>query len=230
MSQNQEKKWHKLSFNFHSFAENKYNHLLACLISMLLLISLFDGRFIFGSLFVSFSFFIVIILVLKTLDLSKKVKIYSQILAIISLIVNCINHISKNQQSNLIFSVMSYLIHITFIALAITIITVEIFNSDKVNTDTLKGGISIYLMTGILWYFFYEIILLIDGNAFSINVEKLESYKLIYFSYTSLTTVGYGDITPVNRFAMTLSNLEAIIGQMYPAIFISRLVSLYEKK
>ena len=103
-----------------------------------------------------------------------------------------------------------------------------ITESKKVTEDTLKGGISIYLMIGILWYMFYELILLIDVDAFSIQIENLETYKLVYFSYTTLTTLGYGDISPLNKLAMALANLEAIIGQMYPAIFIARLVTLYD--
>ena len=106
--------------------------------------------------------------------------------------------------------------------------TIKIFNSKKVTGDTVKGGISIYLMIGILWYMFYELILLIDVDAFSIQIENLETYKLVYFSYTTLTTLGYGDISPLNKLAMALANLEAIIGQMYPAIFIARLVTLYD--
>jgi len=48
----------------------------------------------------------------------------------------------------------------------------------------------------------------------------------MYFSLTTLTTMGYGDITPVNGIARSLSNLEALNGQLYPAILIARLVSL----
>ena len=50
---------------------------------------------------------------------------------------------------------------------------------------------------------------------------------MLYFSFTTLTTLGYGDITPVSKMTMTLSNVQAIIGQLYPAIFIARLVGLY---
>jgi hypothetical protein len=50
--------------------------------------------------------------------------------------------------------------------------------------------------------------------------------ELLYFSFTSLTTMGYGDITPVHPLARSLANLEALIGQLYPAILIARLVSM----
>jgi len=52
-------------------------------------------------------------------------------------------------------------------------------------------------------------------------------YRTFYFRFVTLTTVGYGDIVPINRVGMVMSNMEAIIGQMYPAVILSRLVSLY---
>ncbi|MDJ0797186.1 MAG: potassium channel family protein [Calothrix sp. MO_167.B12] len=68
----------------------------------------------------------------------------------------------------------------------------------------------------------------LDQNAFSQTVTPGGFYSTgIYLSFTTLTTLGYGDILPVNPFAMMLTNLEAIIGQMYPAIFIAILVGAY---
>jgi hypothetical protein len=49
---------------------------------------------------------------------------------------------------------------------------------------------------------------------------------MLYFSLTTLTTTGFGDITPVHPFARSLANLEAIIGQLYPATILARLVTL----
>jgi hypothetical protein len=64
----------------------------------------------------------------------------------------------------------------------------------------------------------------LDSNAFS---RSITPHQMLYFSFVTLTTVGYGDISPIAPIAMTFANLEAIIGQLYPAIIIARLVSLY---
>ncbi|HCL83429.1 MAG TPA: hypothetical protein DIC22_05605, partial [Chitinophagaceae bacterium] len=56
-----------------------------------------------------------------------------------------------------------------------------------------------------------------------VNFRRTE---FMYFSLTTLTTVGYGDITPVNEYARSLANLESLTGQLYPAILIARLVSM----
>ena len=64
-------------------------------------------------------------------------------------------------------------------------------------------------------------------NAFTEGAGRREgSADWVYFSFVTLTTVGYGDITPVARAARSLAMLEALVGQLYPAIIIARLVSL----
>ena len=67
-------------------------------------------------------------------------------------------------------------------------------------------------------------------GAFNFSAADLSSQtltaRLLYFSMTTLTTVGYGDITPINPVARSLANLEGIIGQLFPAITLARLVSM----
>ena len=79
-------------------------------------------------------------------------------------------------------------------------------------------------MLGIVWYQIYQIILTLIPNAFA---GKVSGYQVFYFSFVTLTTVGYGDILPAHKVTMIMSNLEAIVGQLYPAVIIARLVSLY---
>lgn len=217
-----------LRSKFEKFAQNKYNHLLSSLVILLLLSSLLDQRFVIGQSLISLGFLSIIILVLRTFYLPKIIKFYFRALAILALIFTATNNILYIQRPILFLRIITLSLYSIFISMAIIFMTIKIFNSKKVTGDTVKGGISIYLMIGILWYMFYELILLIDVDAFSIQIENLETYKLVYFSYTTLTTLGYGDISPINKLAMALANLEAIIGQMYPAIFIARLVTLYD--
>jgi hypothetical protein len=64
-----------------------------------------------------------------------------------------------------------------------------------------------------------------------VDFDRLKSPgDLMYFSMSTLTTVGYGDIAPVNPIARSLANLEALIGQLYPAIIVARIVTLYTPK
>jgi hypothetical protein len=123
-------------------------------------------------------------------------------------------------------SLISDCFYSLFIILVIFAIGFRISYENRVNLDVIRGGICLYLLLGILWFVFYQILMFFDPNAFSFP-EGLTQSSLFYFSFTTLTTLGYGDITPNNVFAMTLSNAEALIGQIYPAVVIAKLVSLY---
>lgn len=208
---------------------NRYTNLLVGLVLLLLLSSFFDGRLIVGSIVIAIGFLINILLVLKTLSLPKKINFYLQIIAIIAFTLTIIKHTINSDQSQNFLSFIISTLYIIFLSMAILIIGKNLLNTQKVTVDILKGGISIYIMLGILWYLFYSIIVLIDVDAFNIQPDELNTYKLVHFSYTTLTTIGYGDISPVNRLAMFLTNLEGIVGQMFPAIFIARLVGLYSQ-
>jgi hypothetical protein len=105
-----------------------------------------------------------------------------------------------------------------------------VFAGGRVSSHRIVGAILLYLLVALAFVALYLIVGLSAPDAFnnlSFDDAPDLTSKLIYFSCTTLTTVGYGDITPVNPFARSLSNLEAIVGQLYPAILIARLVTLH---
>jgi voltage-gated potassium channel Kch len=72
------------------------------------------------------------------------------------------------------------------------------------------------------------LVTLLEPNAVT-NLEPLNNNfvgNLIYFSFVTLTTTGYGDIVPIHPYARSLANIEAVIGQLYPATLLARLVTL----
>jgi len=93
-----------------------------------------------------------------------------------------------------------------------------------VTSDTIKGGISIYFLIGLLWAIFYDIASRIKPDSF-VTLEN-RTINLFYYSYTTLTTLGYGDITPKSDGVKLLAICEAFVGQVYLAIFIAQLVGL----
>ncbi|WP_071592037.1 potassium channel family protein [Baaleninema simplex] len=109
-----------------------------------------------------------------------------------------------------------------FTLLAIGLISNQLFTDREVTKDTIMGGICVYFLLGLLWGLLYIIAKHFDPQAFN-----QPDPDLIYFSFTTLTTLGYGDISPTSDLTQVLSNLEAIVGQMYPAVYLARLVSLY---
>jgi hypothetical protein len=91
----------------------------------------------------------------------------------------------------------------------------------------LEGGIAAYLLLGVIWAFAYALVERLVPAAFSGPVGPGDAPRTwFYFSFATLTTVGYGDVLPVHPVARSLAMLEAVVGPLYLAILISRLVSL----
>jgi hypothetical protein len=104
----------------------------------------------------------------------------------------------------------------------------------EVNSETLWGAVNIYILIGLCFAFWYAALSLFIPGLFSGNFmvepHRNQLMGFVYFSFVTLTTLGYGDITPSVTWVATLSYLEAVIGQLYVAIVIARLVSLYLAK
>lgn len=130
---------------------------------------------------------------------------------------------SEVQQRGL--DLISNLIYLCFYLAAILLIIGKLYSEKKVTWDTIIGAISVYLLLGLFWFLLYRTVYILDVNAFS--KSPVSAFQMLYFSFTTLTTLGYGDITPTSKMSMTLSNTQAIIGQLYPAIFLARLIGLY---
>ncbi|MGE5209585.1 MAG: potassium channel family protein, partial [Alphaproteobacteria bacterium] len=107
-----------------------------------------------------------------------------------------------------------------------------VLRAPSVNTEVLCASISAYLMLGLVWAMAYWLVdRLTPGGAFSFNTNtgsrSIQGLTGMYFSFVTLSTVGYGDITPVSKAARWLAAMEAMTGLLYVAVLIARLVSLY---
>lgn len=209
--------------------KNKYTQLFFYLIILFLLMPLSQYFKVINFLF-PLSFFFTIISAINTLNFPKKVIRFFYILAVLSFLGDFIQLYSQSYLSELL-AIFTTFFDCTFLILSIIAIYKKVHLETHVNNDVIKGGICIYIMIGILWFLFYKIIYFFDINAFYFPEwrEKKVNINLFYFSFVTLTTLGYGDIIPVNNFAMMLSNLEGLCGQLFPAISIGTLVSLYKK-
>ena len=81
---------------------------------------------------------------------------------------------------------------------------------------------------GLLWVFAYDIVELLQPGSFSLKTQSSGGAlpQLGYFSFTTLTTLGFGDILPVSPLARSLAVLEGLVGQLFPVILIARLVAM----
>lgn len=116
-------------------------------------------------------------------------------------------------------------LHSAFLLLLLVLVLMRVLKGGVYTMERLEGAIAGFLLTANFFTAMYMTMILIFGDAtFNIPVTKVESIN--HFSFITITTVGYGDIVPVHPFVRSLSNLEAVVGQLYPAVLIARLISL----
>ncbi|NOR11911.1 MAG: hypothetical protein GQ545_01525 [Candidatus Aminicenantes bacterium] len=200
----------------------RYSFLFAAILAQFLLLPLFEKGM---NIFIPFMFLLVVVTVLFTLDLRKAV--FRACLAVGSLstilyILARVLHVSPSEQAN--FVVFALCLDMLFLSFVIYVVLVRIFSEKKVTRDTIKGGISVYFLFGYLCAYVYSLMLLLNPEAISFSMPKVEFSNIIYFSFTTLTTLGYGDITPSTWMARNLTILESSIGQIFIAVLIARLV------
>jgi hypothetical protein len=105
-----------------------------------------------------------------------------------------------------------------------------VFAPGRITYHRVVGAVLLYLIIGTTFVALYGFVALATPQAFT-NLPALHGNfavagNLVYFSFVTLTTTGYGDIAPLHPFARSLANVEAIIGQIYPATLLARLVTL----
>jgi hypothetical protein len=110
-----------------------------------------------------------------------------------------------------------------------------ILRAPRVNSEVMYAGISVYLLLGLSWMLAYLLVDRLVPGSFAFNAgpvasHTMTSFNAYYFSFVTLTTVGYGDITPVSNGARALAAMEAMTGTLYVAVLISRLVALYSSQ
>jgi hypothetical protein len=118
---------------------------------------------------------------------------------------------------------------ITFSALS-WVVAHAVYAPGRITLHRLQGAIVVYLNLGVIFAAVFSLIWDFNPAAFT-NLPAPtggpdELATMLYFSLTTLTTTGYGDIVPVDPFARSLANLESIVGQFYLAITVARLVTL----
>jgi hypothetical protein len=108
-------------------------------------------------------------------------------------------------------------------------ILVDILSKGKrVSMNLIFGATAVYLLIGVCFAYLYSLIFTLDPNAFrGVPPEGGAPYHFTYFSFVTLTTLGYGDITPLTRVGGSFATLEAIVGQLYLTILVARLVGMH---
>lgn len=118
------------------------------------------------------------------------------------------------------------LLFFSFVIIAILRFILEQYH---ITLDVIFGAVVVYLLVGVLWSLIYSLLELLHPGSFNFAKSQLQDsrFSLVYFSFVTLTTLGYGDFTPATPTAGSVAVLEAIIGQIYLAVLVARLVGVH---
>jgi hypothetical protein len=111
--------------------------------------------------------------------------------------------------------------------LAVVILT-RILRHTRVTQQTILGAICVYVLIGLLFAFAEYGISRVSGNAFFVQEAVAPFANHLYFSFVTLTTLGFGDLTPATDLGKGLVSFEALLGQVFLVTLVARLVSLYD--
>ncbi len=121
-----------------------------------------------------------------------------------------------------------------FLVFTATQILKFIVRARRVTSELIFGAVSVYLMMGVVGALLFAVLdlwspgsLRMPGGAGSAVDDATQFSAVAYYSFVTLTTLGYGDITPVSRMARSLSTMEAVTGQLYLAVLVARVVGLH---
>jgi len=181
-----------------------------------------------GALIESILLTVVLVSALLAIATRRRILIVAALLSLPALIGRWLNHYRPDLVPPEVFLIGG----IVFVLFVVGNLLRFVLNAPSVNTEVLCASISAYLLLGLLWTLGYWLIAELIPDAFAFNASTVADRSMkglngLYFSFITLSTVGYGDITPVSKVARMLAAAEATTGLLYVAVLIARLVALH---
>jgi hypothetical protein len=209
----------------------KYTYLLVSLLLLFLISPLFEELDV-AKIIISIFLSAVLVSAVYAVSQNKGLFVFSILLLCPALVGNWSIYFVESLSLELMGRSFSAL----FLAFAAISMMNHVFREDHVTADTVAGAICVYLLIGLTWAYLYSVTeLLLPGSfifgplttrsAGSLVHDK--SSLFFYYSFVTLTTLGYGDITPITPPARSLSMLEAVTGPVYLTVLVARLVALH---
>lgn len=204
----------------------KFALLLAVLLITIITYPFIDDYPWLSSLIAIFGFFTILSALWAVSD-SKWAFIFTALLAVPAFGINILNSLAESDRYAYFAVPMAF----AFYTLVNIKILRTVVTADEVNWDILCGAISVYLLLGMNWTLIYTFMDMLQPNSFTFHSSAIPdgvigNRDFFFFSFVTLTTLGYGDIVPVGVPARVFAVLEAITGQLYIAVIIGKIISV----
>ncbi len=199
--------------------------ILMCLILGLVVLVPILNRFTAARVFLDIFLTANIISMVYVISNKKGFVIAGVLLAVVMLVSFWLEYFTQHKWIAAIGMVTGVL----FIGLVISSILGSMLKSGGVDREIIYKAILLYLLAALMWAFLYTFLELVDPASFNIDLDQSKGYLLVfqYYSFVTITTLGYGDITPVTEVAKAFSVLEAVCGQLYLVVVVAWLVGMH---
>ena len=208
------------------FTQIHIGKFLFLLISMVLMFALrpFLESFVRISYLMDIFFFVIFLSAVYAISQKRSTFIIALVMALLMEIIIWLGHLTDISSLRTIGNFLAIL----FIGYTATVILSYLFTEDKITSDVIMGAICVYFLIGLAWAFIFFTLELFQPGSFQMpQGQGIDLSHFSYYSYVTLTTLGYGDITPISNQARSLALLEAIMGQLYIAILVAKLVGTH---
>lgn len=207
----------------------RFRVLLASLILLLAVVPLTVGTPLFDPIF-GISITLVVLSGLLAMQRERLLLLLAALLGVSALLSRWIAILFPSAETSLVTTLVPFF----FFAFFVIFLLRAVVTADEVTSDVIAGALSVYLLLGLTWSLLYQSLALVDQSAFSVGSALADTGPLtlmdyLYYSFITLATVGYGDITPVAPAAQFFAYAEAVLGVLYVAVLVARLVSAYRR-
>ena len=213
-----------LSLWFPNFVRYRFLYLLVCILSYLILSPMLSS---FAAISVLADIFITWMLIASVLAVSQKKRyLIIGVLLTLPMITSTWGHYFVRSQ---VVIILNDSFGIIFFAYTTIVILTYVLRERNISAEVIQAAILVYLLAAVTWSYGYSLLEEIHPESFSVVKGLLADRRLIflYYSFVTITTLGYGDITPITSTGSSLAIVEAVMGQIYIAVLVARLVGVH---
>jgi hypothetical protein len=175
-----------------------------------------------------------VLLVLAIRIVGQRLRVAMVALVVPTLVSHWIEHLSDSS----VHRIVGLGLATVFLVFLTLVIMFAVFRDETVTFDTIFGAVCAYLLLGMTWGAAYALLVVISPDSLSVSPglahasgwgEPISAFTpvLQYYSFTTLATLGYGDVSPLSPGARALSVMEGLAGQLYLAVLVARLVGIH---
>lgn len=178
-----------------------------------------------GAFFAEASVSVTLVIALWSLKSSRRVFLLGLGLVVVNLVATAA-WLLLGRDSGGIVSNASGLV---FLVLTTVVAGRELFRSGPVDLNKVVGALCVYVLIGVIWAILFQLLEEFQPGSFS-GLEQQGhalSWRFLYFSFVTLTTLGYGDVLPLTLYAQSLTYMETVLGQFYLAVLVAALIGAY---